>query len=173
MVNLLRGSFGWFIRYGRRVAINSVMRHGGRVALDTALSLGRRAAVGSALAPVASPSRSHTQVFNVAPPVTVYVRASHCRVTVRQHRAPKVMLEANLYRAFGVDLTAEQDGAGVYIIARRKAVVGTVARLDFTLTVPAGSHLALNLTPGEVIFDHVNGMIELPIEQVFLTDDAS
>jgi hypothetical protein len=80
-----------------------------------------------------------------------------------------VILDANLYRAFGVELTAEQDDAGVYIVAKRKAVVGRVTRIDLALTVPANSQLALHLTPGDVIFEGVDGMLELPMNEIFPT----
>ena len=108
-------------------------------------------------------------MFNVKPPVTVYVRASHCRVTICRQSEPKVILDADLYRAFGVELTAEQDEVGVYIVAKRKAVVGRVTRIDLALTVPDNSHLALHLTPGDVIFEAVDGMLELPINEIFPT----
>ncbi len=157
----------------RRI-LSWMARRGGREALQSALWFGGRSAVDSALgAAVPRPSqRTFTQVFNVTPPVTVYVRASHCRVTLRRASAHKVILEANLYRAFGVELAAEQDEAGVYIVARRKAVVGKVTRTDFTLTVPNDSHLAFHLTPGDVVLEDVDGLLELPVNGIFPTPDS-
>jgi hypothetical protein len=156
MVNLIGRSVGWVLRQGGRFIVFTLLRRGGRSAVDTALT-----------AVPKTTQRSHIQIFNVTPAVTVYVRASHCRITVSRQTDPKVILEANLYRAFGVELTAEQDEAGVYIVAKRKAVVGRVTRTEFTLTVPADSHLAFHLTPGDVIFQDIEGMIELPTRQVF------
>jgi hypothetical protein len=156
MVNLIRRPLGWMLRQGGRAAVDTALRRGRQSAVDTALSA----------VPTTSP-RSHVQVFNVKSPVTVYVRASHCRITICRHADSRVVLEANLYRAFGVELTAEQDDAGVYIVAKRKAVVGRITRADFTLTVPAASHLAFHLTPGDVIFHDINGVIELPVQTVF------
>jgi hypothetical protein len=139
--------------------VGLALRRGGQSAVDSALS-----------AVPKTGQRSHVQVFNVKPPVTVYVRASHCRITICRQSEPKVILDANLYRAFGVELTAEQDDAGVYIVAKRKAVVGRVTRIDLALTVPADSHLALHLTPGDVIFQAVDGLLELPINEIFPAD---
>jgi hypothetical protein len=152
MVSLIRRFLGWTLKRGGRLAFNTALRRGGQSALSAVPQ---------------TTQKSHTQVFNVTPPVTVYVRASHCRITVSHHVEPKVILEANVYRAFGVELTAEQDEAGIYIVARRKAVVGRVTRTDFSLTVPADSHLALHLTPGDVVFRDVNGVVELPVERIF------
>ncbi len=162
MVNVFRRSFGWILRQGGRLALAAVWQRSGRSAVDTALSVVPK-----------TTQRSHLQVFNVEQPVTVYVRASQCRITVVHHAAPKVILEANLHRAFGVELAAEQDHDGVYIVARRKAVVGRMTRLDFTLHVPADSHLAFHLTPGDVLFQDINGTVELPAGQVFPSEPDS
>ena len=157
---MIRRLMGWTLRHSGRVAVDAALRFGGRSAVDTALGAAAEAV------PVTSP-RSLTQVFNVTPPITVYVRASHCRVTVRRASAAKVTLEANLYRSFGVGLAAEQDSAGVYIVAKRKPVVGTVSRADFTITVPPDCHLAFHLTPGDVMFEDIDGMLDLPAAQIF------
>lgn len=159
MVSLIRRPLGWMLRRGGRLAVDSVLRHGGQSAVDSALG-----------AVPKTSQRSLLQVFSVRSPGTIYVRASHCRIMVARHPDPKVILEANLYRAFGVELTADQDEAGVYIIAKRKAVVGRITRIDFTLTVPADSHLAFHLTPGDVVLQDINGMVELPVKQIFLTE---
>ncbi len=140
--------------------MRAVLRSGQRSVLDAALGVATNALPGTA-------ERIHTQVFNVTSPVTVYLRASHCRVTVRRAAAAKIILEANLQRALGIEFAAEQDQAGIYIIARRKPVVGTVARAEFTLTIPADTHLAFHLTPGDIVFENVDGIAELPSKLVF------
>jgi hypothetical protein len=138
-----------------RWLFNSVLRLSGRTAVDTAL--------GAAVEAVPKLSQqSFIQVFNVTLPVTVYVRASHCRVTIRREATRQVTLQADMYRAFGVELVAEQDDAGVYIVARRKPVVGRVSRADFTITVPPDSHLVFHLTPGDVVLHSIDGLLELP-----------
>jgi hypothetical protein len=143
-----------------------------RALAGTVLRLGRQTAVNSALGAAAdavpkSTQRSHRQIFNVNAPTTVYIRGSHCTITVQQHTQPKVVLDANLRRAFGVELVAEQDDAGIYIVAKRKAVVGKITRADLMLTVPTNCHLAFHLTPGAVTFANIDGMVELPAQQVF------
>ena len=107
-------------------------------------------------------NRAQTQVFNVSTPITVYVRGSQCRVTVTRGDAHKVIVEANLVRAFGLELVAEQDDAGVYIVARQKPVIGRLSRAEFSITVPAETHLVFRLTPGDVVLNDLNGMLELP-----------
>jgi hypothetical protein len=148
----------WILRVSRRSAFDSLLRFGGRSAVDTAL--------GTAIDAVPKPAKqSYTQVFNVTLPLTVYVRGSHCCVKVRRDDTLKVILEADMYRAFGLELAAEQDEAGVYIVAKRKPVVGQLSRADFTLTVPAASHLVCHLTPGDVVLEDINGLVEFPQAQ--------
>lgn len=138
-----------------RPVLEWAFRRGARSAVDTAL--------GAAVEAVPRTSqRAYTQVFNVQASITVYVRASQCRITIRRAALPKVILEASISRAFGPELAAEQDEAGVYIVARPKPVVGRLSRADFTITVPADSHLVFHLTPGDVILEDLEGMLELP-----------
>ncbi len=126
-----------------------------RRGLESALSVGADAAA-------AATAKSFRQVFSVQPPLTVYVRASHAEVTILRGAPQSVSLEADLHASFGWDFATDQDEAGVYIVARRKPIVGALSWAKFSLTVPLDAHLALNLTPGSVHLAHVNGKLTLP-----------
>ncbi len=142
---------GWLMRV--------LLRQGGRSVLGTAL--------GAAVSAVPRPAeRVYTQVFDVSPPVTVYVSGERCRVTLRRAAMGRVTLEARIGHP-GVEFVTEQDPAGVYIVLKRKPVIGAVARVDFTLHVPEDVHLALRLTAGEVLFVDMDGLWALPAAQVF------
>lgn len=162
---LLRRTATGIMRVGGAQLMRTALRMGQRTAIDTALGVATNAMPGTT-------ERIHTQVFNVTPPVTVYLRASYCRVTVRHTDTSKVHLEANLQRTFGIEFSAEQDDAGVYIVVRRKPVVGAVSRIEFTLVVPRDTHLALHLTPGDIVFEGIDGIAELPSTQVFSSHSA-
>lgn len=161
----LRRTITGVVRAGSAHVARAVLRLGQRTAIDTALGVAANAMPGTS-------ERIHTQVFNVAPPVTVYLRASHCRVIVRRTDMPKVRLDATMQRTFGIDVSAEQDDAGVYIIVRRKPVVGTVSRIELSLSVPADTHLALHLTPGDIVFEGIDGIAELPTIHMFSSQPA-
>jgi hypothetical protein len=107
-------------------------------------------------------TKSFIQVFEVDLPITVYVRASHSDVTVRRVPGTRVELSANLRASFGWDLAADQDSAGVYIVAKRKRVVGAMSSARFTLTVPPEANLVLNLTPGTLHIENVDGKLNIP-----------
>ncbi len=135
----LRWLAGWAVRYGGPVAVSAVAEAVPRVS-----------------------QRSETQVFVVSLPCTVYVRGSGCRVRVRRHAAAKVVVQSSVTAAFGVELVAEQDDAGVYIVARRKPVVGQASRAEFAITAPFGASLVFHLTPGDVVVEDLDGKLELP-----------
>ncbi len=106
-------------------------------------------------------NRSHLRVFKVDAPVTIFVRATKCKVTVQYHELEQVELHAHLYNAFGLQFVTEQDDAGVYIVAKRRRFLGWISRAEFVLRVPAYANLAFNVTPGTVQLEHVNGVVNI------------
>lgn len=106
--------------------------------------------------------RSDLRVFPVQDPLTVFVRATQCRVAVRFHPLDQVEIHARFYNAFGLRFVAEQDDAGVYIVVKRRRLVGWIASAEFLLYVPPYANLALHLTQGHLHLQDVNGMVRLP-----------
>ncbi|GEM_PF-631993 len=161
----LRRLAGVLAGYGSGWLTRALLRQGGRSALGAAL--------GAAVSAVPKPAeRVYTQVFSVTPPLTVYVRGERCRVTLRPAEAPRVTLEAHITHP-GVEFVTEQDAAGVYIVLKRAPVIGAVARVDFTLHVPRGTHLALRLKTGEVLLAEIEGLLELSAAHVFTLSEAA
>lgn len=155
MQRLIRHLFVWTTANASRPLLRSALGMARRTAIDTAL--------GAAVEALPRPAqRSHVQVFNITPPVTVYIRASHCRVAARRTTAPRVTLEAQMASAFGLELATEQDDAGVYIVAHRKPVVGQIGHVALTVTVPADCHLVFHVTPGDIVLEGIDGVLELP-----------
>jgi hypothetical protein len=107
-------------------------------------------------------AKSFVQYFTVTLPSTVYVRASQCEVIVRYKSGARVELSANLRASFGWELVAEQDDAGIYVVAKRKPIVGKLSTAHFTLIVPPEINLVFDLTPGAVKFATINGKLTLP-----------
>lgn len=107
--------------------------------------------------------RRFLRVFPVlSSTVTVFVRASNCRVAVLYHELDQVELYASLYTAFGMRLIVEQDEAGIYVIAHRRRFLGLLSRSELTVKVPTYCQLVFNLTPGTVRIEDFNGMLEIP-----------
>ena len=131
--------------------------------LRSALRRGVEEAVNAtAESAVTATTRAFNQVFVVTLPVTVYVKASYCEVTVLHQSGTQVEVAANLRAAFGWDLLSTQDEFGVYIIAKRKLVVGAFSTGHFTLTVPPEANLVCDLTPGAIRFANIHGKLTIP-----------
>jgi hypothetical protein len=134
-----------------RTLRNTLIRRG----LQTAAQIGVDAAA-------TATTRSFIQVFKVTLPVTVFVRGSSVDVQVRYVAGTQVELQANLRASFGWEFVTDQDEAGVYIVARRKPIVGAIASASFNLKVPPEAHLALHVTPGSVRLYDIDGKLTVP-----------
>ena len=70
---------------------------------------------------------------------------------------------AVLLRAgFGWQLTTDQDDAGVYVVAKRKPVIGSIARGKFHFTLPQGVYISLKLTQCQLCLDDLTASLDLP-----------
>ena len=80
----------------------------------------------------------HTQTyrFNVSGAITLYMDAEGAEVRIlrRAGTDPQIEVEANLQAPFAWRIATDQDEAGVYVVARRRPVVGAVASEEFQLT---------------------------------------
>jgi len=124
----------------------------------------RRAVQATTDAAVDATSKAFRQTFTVTFPVTVYVRASHSHVTIRKLPGTQVVLDASIRASFGWEFVTDQDSDGVYIVARRKPVLGALSAARFTLSIPSEANLVLHLTPGSVQFVDVDGKLSLPAQ---------
>jgi hypothetical protein len=107
-------------------------------------------------------TKAYFRVFEVTLPTTIYVRASQTNITVRRRAGTQVQLSANLRGSFGWELVAEQDDAGIYIVAKRKLLVGSLSTASFTLVVPPEANLIFHLTPGTVRLYDIDGKLRIP-----------
>lgn len=94
--------------------------------------------------------RRQVAAYEVHGPTTVYVRASFSRVTVVRILEPRVQIECELRQAFGWEWAVERDDAGIYVVLKRRPVVGKLSTADLHLLVPADAYLVFHLTPGSV-----------------------
>lgn len=107
---------------------------------------------------------SQTFQFTVQPNVTVYLHTMQAEVFVARHDQPHVELIAKLGAPFAWRVATDQDDAGVYLVARRKAVVGqlagVLARAVLLLTIPLESHLILKLENSRLSLQDLTGDFE-------------
>lgn len=134
----------------RKQVTDWILRRGAEAALNTA----------SEVVPKIGQDE-YNHVFDVTPPITVFIYASHARVTIRRTPENQVFLNAGLRAAFGWQLVTDQDEAGVYIVAKRKPVVGALSSAEFTLSIPNDTRLLVELTPGALILEELDGKLEI------------
>jgi hypothetical protein len=106
----------------------------------------------------------HTETFhfNVNGAITFYLQAESAEVRITRWPEPKIEVTAQVQAAFGWRMETDQDDAGVYVVARRRAVVGTLSSAIFNILVPQSAYLILKLTDGRVTLNHVDGTLEVP-----------
>jgi hypothetical protein len=106
--------------------------------------------------------QSQTYTFPVGPSISVYLRAEQAEIRLVRWDQPKVDVFVQLQVAFGWRIATDQDADGVYIVAKRKMLLGRASRAKFTLTVPHDAYLILNLHQSSLLITDVNGTLHLP-----------
>lgn len=117
-------------------------------------------AVAGELRDIARERRSY--VFNTPEPVTFYLRAERASVSIRRWTQPRIELHLRLDGAFGWQVATDQDAAGVYVVAHRRRIVGSMSSAVFEITVPQPTYLMLKLRDGAVTLEGVDGTLQIP-----------
>lgn len=100
--------------------------------------------------------------FVVQGPTTFYLHAEQADISIRRHNEPQLRARARLQAAFGWRLLSDQDEAGIYIVARRRAVVGGLSRAAFEITTPLDTYLMLRLENCTLRMEDLHGLLEIP-----------
>ena len=117
----------------------------------------------SAVSTVAEMARqSQTYRFNVSGAITLYMDLESAEVRVLRRPDPAVEVIANLQVPFAWRIATDQDEAGVYVVARRRPVVGSVASAAFQVNVPPDTYIVLKLKDCRLSLDALTGTVELP-----------
>ena len=109
--------------------------------------------------------------YEVGEPTTVYIRASYSRVIVQRTTERRVQIACDLRHAFGWEWVTERDDAGIYVVLKRKPVVGVLSSAELVVTVPPDAYLVFNLTPGSVHLADFDGRLSVaPVDDSGVTD---
>ncbi len=100
--------------------------------------------------------------FQVTPPLTFYLHTEAASVRVLRWSLPAIDIRAELQAGFGWRVQTDQDEAGVYLVAKRRPVVGSLARAQFSITVPDDTYLVLRLEDGALLLDNLDGTFHIP-----------
>lgn len=125
--------------------------------LRTAVRIGRDAATSAT-------SKTFNQRFDLKSAASIFIHGTQTDVTVRYGEPGVVGLNAELRAAFGLDIVTEQDEAGIYIVIRRKPVVGAMSRAIINIVMPRSVRLICQLTPGNVRLFGTDGKVVITPE---------
>ncbi len=103
-----------------------------------------------------------TYHFAVKEPTTFYLRAESTHVRIIRWSRPMIEVTTRLQGAFGWRVAAEQDEAGVYMAAKRRAVVGGLSSARFEVRVPVSTYLVLHLEQSALHLENINGTLHIP-----------
>lgn len=106
--------------------------------------------------------QTQTYTFAVGKAITVYLRAEQANVRVERWSLPKVDVFLQLQAAFGWRVATDQDADGVYVVAKRRLLVGKWSRAAFTLSVPHDAYLILKLTDSNLVLADLEGTFHVP-----------
>ncbi len=100
--------------------------------------------------------------WTVSLPNTVFLQAEHCDITLAWQEDARVIARMELPVGFGWLWTSDQDEAGVYLIAQRKALIGGMARGRIALSLPRGIHISLKLASCQLCCQGLDASLEWP-----------
>ena len=106
--------------------------------------------------------QSQTYTFPISGPVTVYLQAEQAEIRLVRWGQPKVDVFVQLQAAFGWRIATDQNADGVYVVAKRRMLVGSMSRATFTLTIPHDAYLILKLHESTLLIADVNGTMHVP-----------
>ena len=99
--------------------------------------------------------------WEVPTPNTFYLEAEYADIRLSTHEHRQILAKVELQAGFGWQLATDQDEAGVYIVARRKPVLGSIGRAKFTITLPSDVHLSLQLEHCQLCLVDLNTSLDL------------
>lgn len=119
--------------------------------------------VANAASTLADLTRKSTSYhFNVSGTTTFYLDVAQAEVRVLRHSEPQIEVTMMLQAPFAWRVATDQDDAGVYVVAKRRPVVGGLAGALFTIVVPYQAHLVLKLERCRLSLEHVNSVVQIP-----------
>ena len=105
---------------------------------------------------------SRNYQWEAAPPMTFFLQAEQAAITLARHDKPQILAKVELQAGFGWQMAAEQDEAGVYLVAKRKPLIGGIGRGKFDIALPPGIHITLKLTRCQLRFNKLNATLDFP-----------
>ncbi|MBL8147447.1 MAG: hypothetical protein JNL34_13770 [Anaerolineae bacterium] len=106
--------------------------------------------------------KAQTHRFGAPGPLTLYAHIEAADVTVERRALPYLEVSAQLQAPFVWRVAFDQDEAGVYVVALRRALVGDLGGGSFRLIVRPDTYLQLRLDGCKLTMLDLHTTVELP-----------
>jgi hypothetical protein len=106
--------------------------------------------------------RHKTYYFTIRPEMTFYLHIAGAEVELIRWERPMIELTVTLDAVFGWQMATDQDEAGVYVVARRRPVIGEIAHGRFEVRCPKNTYNVFKLESCKLILHDVTGEFHLP-----------
>ena len=103
-----------------------------------------------------------TYRWQVEPPNTFYIDAEYADISLSRQEGVEILATVKLQAAFSWQIATQQDKAGVYMVARRKPLIGSIGRGSFQIRVPSDVHVSLKLQHCQLCLNDQLCELELP-----------
>ena len=103
-----------------------------------------------------------TYRWEVEPPNTFYIDAEYADISLSRQESAEILATVKLQAAFSWQIATQQDKAGVYMVARRKPLIGSIGRGSFQIRVPSDVHISLKLRHCQLCLNDQLCELELP-----------
>lgn len=120
---------------------------------------------------IALKSQSHR--FGVAGPVMLYAHLEGADVSIERRALPYLEVAVQLQAPFVWRVAFDQDDAGVYVVAHRRSLAGSLGGGSFKLVVRPDTWLHLRLDGCKLTLHDLVTTLELPPGDTILTPPAS
>ncbi len=106
--------------------------------------------------------KTKTYYFAVRPEMTFYLHIADAEVELIRWERPMIEMTVKLDAVFGWQMAVDQDEAGVYVVARRRPIIGEIAYGRFEVRCPRDIYNVFKLEACKLILHDVTGEFHLP-----------
>ncbi len=102
--------------------------------------------------------------WEVQTPSSFYLEAEYAEINLARADNNHLHVSVKLRASMSWKLVTERDDAGVYIVAKRKPLIGNIGRARLHVRVPHGVHISLQLQCCVLCLDELVSRYDLPPE---------
>ena len=97
-------------------------------------------------------------------PSSFYLEAEYAEVNLSRCDEDQLSVALRLRSSMSWKLATEQDDAGVYVVLKRKPLIGNIGRARFSARIPRGVHISLQLQNSVLCLEEMVSALDLPPE---------